>query len=227
MPAPRRPGTGVRRRSSRYDVSRACCPRGSGCTGPRSSYVGSEVFVSLVDADQAPYSSNLRQLGLQVICTNRDLPLHVPIGKGTTDFATDIGAPLAAIRCVAGPTKPRPSHVQGDYAWRLLSHLSLNYLSLIESSAKEGAAALREMLQLYGDANDAAVQRQIDGVREIARTTGNRTLAGHRPRLPMCAAWTFRSSATTQRSRGAGASCWAPCSRSSSVDTYRSTVLPV
>lgn len=149
--------------------------------GPRSSYIGSEVFVSLVDADQAPYSSNLRQIGLQVVCTNRDLPLHMPIGKGPTDFTVDIGAPLTAIRCVAGPTKPRESIVQGEYAWRLLSHLSLNYLSLLESSAKEGASALREMLQLYSDTNDIASQRQIDGVREITArpTTGRLPTADH------------------------------------------------
>ncbi|HEY6642847.1 type VI secretion system baseplate subunit TssF [Povalibacter sp.] len=143
--------------------------------GPRSSYIGSEVFVSLVDADQAPYASELRQLGLQVLCTNRDLPLHMPIGKGQTDFTVDIGAPLTAIRCVAGPTKPRESMVQGEYAWRMLSHLSLNYLSLLESSAKEGATALREVLLLYSDPHDAAIQRQIDGVRDIvARPTTGR-----------------------------------------------------
>ncbi|HKE95776.1 MAG TPA: type VI secretion system baseplate subunit TssF [Povalibacter sp.] len=149
--------------------------------GPRSSYVGSEVFVSLVDADQAPYSSNLRQLGLQVLCTNRDLPLHMPIGKGPTDFTVDIGAPLKAIRCVAGPTKPRESSVHGEYAWRLISHLSLNYLSLLESSAKEGATALREILSLYSDPHDLAIQRQIDGVREIAArpTTGRLPAADH------------------------------------------------
>jgi type VI secretion system protein ImpG len=149
--------------------------------GPRSSYIGSEVFVSLVDANQAPYSSNLRQLGLQVTCTNRDLPLHMPIGKGPTDFTADLGAPLVAIRCVAGPTKPRPSNVHGDYAWRLLSHLSLNYLSLIEASPKEGAAALREMLLLYSDGNDNAIQRQIDGVREISArpVTGRLPVADH------------------------------------------------
>jgi type VI secretion system protein ImpG len=149
--------------------------------GPRSSYIGSEVFVSLVDADQAPYSSSLRQLGLAVTCTNRDLPLHMPIGKGPTDFTTDIGAPLTAIRCVAGPTKPRPSHVHGEFAWRLLSHLSLNYLSLLESSPREGAAALREMLMLYSDGGDVAVQRQIDGVRDIAvRPTTGRLPAADR-----------------------------------------------
>jgi type VI secretion system protein ImpG len=147
--------------------------------GPRSSYIGSEVFISLVDADQAPYASNLRQLGLEVVCTNRDLPLHMPIGKGQTDFTVDLGAPLSSIRCIAGPTKPRESTVYGEYAWRVLSHLSLNYLSLLESPTKEGASALREMLLLYSDPHDVAVQRQIDGVREIhARPTTGRLPAG-------------------------------------------------
>jgi type VI secretion system protein ImpG len=142
--------------------------------GPRSSYVGSEVFISLVDADQAPHASELRQLALKVTCTNRDLPLHMPVGKGSTDFTADIGAPLVAIRCIAGPTKPRSSAVHGEYAWRMLSHLSLNYLSLLESSNKEGAVALRELLLLYSDANDSSTQRQIEGVREISArpTTG-------------------------------------------------------
>lgn len=135
--------------------------------GARSSYVGSEVFIALVDADQAPYPGTLRQLGLQVLCTNRDLPLHMPTGKSVSDFTCDMGAPLVAIRCLAGPTRPRASDVHGEYAWRLLSHLSLNYLSLLETSPGEGAAALREMLLLYGDVNDPSVQRQIEGVRDI------------------------------------------------------------
>lgn len=148
--------------------------------GARSSYIGSEVFISLVDADQAPYSHELRQLGLQVLCTNRDLPLTMPIGKGATDFTLDSGAPLQSIRCIAGPTKPRASAVYGEYSWRLLSHLTLNYLSLIESSTEQGAAALRELLQLYCDPNDAATQRQIDGVRNIVArpTTGRLPDAG-------------------------------------------------
>jgi type VI secretion system protein ImpG len=149
--------------------------------GPRSSYVGSEVFVSLVDANEAPYASSLRQLALEVLCTNRDLPLQMPVGKGTTDFTLDMGAPVEAIRCLAGPTKPRASVVHGEYAWRLLSHLTLNYLSLIENSANEGAAALREILLLYCDPNDAVMHRQIDGLRAIAAraVTGRLPDANH------------------------------------------------
>ena len=59
----------------------------------RSNYLGTEVFVSLVDADEAPHSSELRQLAVKTLCTNRDLPLFMPVGKGETDFKFDIGAP--------------------------------------------------------------------------------------------------------------------------------------
>ena len=135
--------------------------------GPRSSYIGSEVYLSLVDADQAPYRSSLRQLAITTLCTNRDLPLHMPVGVGETDFTMISGAPVQSLRCVAGPTKPRPSHAHGDTAWRLISHLALNYLSIADSSERQGAAALRELLALYGDLGEAATCKQIDGVRSI------------------------------------------------------------
>ncbi len=136
--------------------------------GPRSSYIGSEVFVSLVDAEQAPYSHSLRQLGVTTLCTNRDLPLHMPVGKLNTDFSMDQGAPVDTIRCLAGPTKPRPSTAEGETAWRLISHLSLNYLSLINTDEQRGAGALRELLSLYADMGDAVWRKQIEGVRRVA-----------------------------------------------------------
>ena len=77
--------------------------------GPRSSYLGHDVFVSLVDADNAPISASLRQLGLDLLCTNRDLPMSMPVGKKHTDFTIAVNAPVASIRCVVGPTTPRPA----------------------------------------------------------------------------------------------------------------------
>lgn len=136
--------------------------------GKRSSYIGSETFISIVDPANAPYRSNLRQLGLEVMCTNRDLPLHVPIGRGQTDFTLDSGAPVQSIKCVAGPCKPRAGFVGGDITWRLISHLSLNYLSLVDGDESEGAHALRSILSLYADETDQAMQRQIEGVRSIS-----------------------------------------------------------
>jgi type VI secretion system protein ImpG len=136
-------------------------------SGPRASYVGSEVFLSLVDPDEAPFGSNLRQLAASTLCTNRDLPLNIPISKTATDFTLESAAPVESVRCVAGLSRPRPSFAHGDASWRLISHLSLNYLSIIDSPG-DGAAALREMLGLYADPNDSSAQRQIEGLRAVS-----------------------------------------------------------
>jgi type VI secretion system protein ImpG len=146
--------------------------------GARSSYVGSEVFLSLVDSDEAPYRSDLRQLAVETLCTNRDLPLHLSLGQGRSDFNVDSGAPVASVRCLAGPTPPLASHAHGDTSWRLISHLSLNYLSLVDTAGATGesGAALRELLSLYADLSDSGSRKQIDGIRETSCTGVTRAL---------------------------------------------------
>lgn len=134
--------------------------------GRRSSYAGSEIFLSLVDAKASPYCPELRQLGVDTLCSNRDLPLQMAVGRGRTDFTLDISAPVEEIRCVAGPAPPKPSHSEGEVAWRAVSHLSLNYLSLVDTP-DHGATGLRDLLKLYGDSADLAVRKQIDGLKSI------------------------------------------------------------
>lgn len=136
--------------------------------GPRSTYAGSELFISLVDGQNGPYHSDLKQLSIHALCTNRDLPLHMSVGQGSTDFQVESGAPVESVRCVAGPTAPHESHAWGGTSWRLISHLSLNYLSITNTGEGEGAAVLRELLQLYSHLSDAAQSRQIEGVRSIS-----------------------------------------------------------
>ncbi|PWI34098.1 type VI secretion system baseplate subunit TssF [Vibrio albus] len=136
--------------------------------GPRSSYIGSELFISLVDSQEAPFRDDLRQVGIDAMCSNRDLPLHMPLGKENTDFTLVGSAPLKAVRCIAGPSKPMPSWPQGKTSWRLISHLSLNYLSLSNSDESQSAEALRELLSLYGDVAELPVRKQIEGVKQIS-----------------------------------------------------------
>jgi type VI secretion system protein ImpG len=136
--------------------------------GPRSSYIGSETFISIVDAAEAPYRHSLRQLGLTVWCTNRDLPLSMPLGVGKTDFILDDGGPVTSVRALAGPSQPFPSFAEGSVAWRLINQLSLNYLSLVDSDAEQGAKALRELLALYCHPLDVNAQRQVEGVRNVS-----------------------------------------------------------
>jgi type VI secretion system protein ImpG len=144
--------------------------------GPRSSYIGSEVFMALVDAFEAPVASKLRQLGVDTLCSNRDLPLSMPVGKGKTDFSIESNAPVLAACCIVGPTSPVPSHAEGETAWRLVSHLSLNYLSLLDGDGEEGGAALKELLRLYCNPADIGSQRQIDAIKSVCATSIARRL---------------------------------------------------
>jgi type VI secretion system protein ImpG len=135
--------------------------------GTRSSYIGTEVFLSLVDSAQAPFSGDLRQLSIHTLCTNRDLVLQMPVGVARADFSLDIAAPIVGIRVVGGPSRPYAPLADGAIAWRAISHLSTNYLSLIDSSPQEGAAGLRDVLELYVAAGDASARKQIDGIRSV------------------------------------------------------------
>jgi len=136
--------------------------------GTRAGYVGTECFISLVDSAQRQLTEEIRQVDAQVLCTNRDLPIQLVVGQGRTDFLIEGGVPVEAVRCIAGPSFPRSSPAFGDTAWKLVSHLSLNYLSLVDNGAEAGAQMLRDMLMLYADANDSSAIRQIEGVRGIS-----------------------------------------------------------
>lgn len=151
--------------------------------GPRSSYVGSEMFISLVDGAQAPYDHDLQVLSVELMCTNRDLPLQIPVGAGDSDFSLDMGAPVSRICCIAGPTTPGPSlaDAQGELLWRLINHLSLNYLSLVDSDSARGAAAIRDLLSLYSPAEGSNPEKQISGITSIASRGITRQLPTHGP----------------------------------------------
>ena len=133
-----------------------------------TTYTGSEVYLSLVDINAAPYRTDLRQLGLVARCTNRDLPIQLPVGQGPSDFSLDIGAPGEAIRCLGHPTNPCHSHAHGEFAWRLTSHLTPNYFSITDTDGGDAASALRAVLDLYNPDGRVENRKQIDGVRAVA-----------------------------------------------------------
>jgi len=135
--------------------------------GTRTSYVGSELFVSLVDEQQTPYAASLQYLTADLLCTNRDLPLLLR-QQGLDVFTLPTSAPVLAIRMRKGPTAPRPALAEGAVSWRLISQLQLNYLSLTEADGHQGATSLRQLLALYADVAEPAISRQIEGLRHCA-----------------------------------------------------------
>jgi len=121
---------------------------------------GTEVFLSFADFSLRPIDPGVEIVTVHATCTNRDLPSRLPFGDSSGDFNMELAAPVAQITCLIKPTPTRRPALQGALQWRLISHLSLNYLSLING----GEDALREILKLYDFDNSAATRQQIDGI---------------------------------------------------------------
>ena len=148
-----------------YMVRRDAFPKaGRGTIIPHLGYSGSEIYLSLVDLKAAPYRLDIRQLGVETNCTNRHLPL-VMIEQGLPRFSYPESELVQSIEFLAGPTPPSPSGAEGPHAWRLISHLSLNYQSLI--GADGDASALRELLSLYAEKN----RREVTSLRSVRAET--------------------------------------------------------
>ena len=140
--------------------------------GTRTGYIGSEVFVSLVDERHAPWRDDISHISADVLCTSRDLPLMLQQDIG--QFVMPDSLPVAELTMIKGPTPPRPALAEGLDTWRLISHLQMNYLSLMDSDKGEGAVALRQLLGLYANLAQAPVARQIEGIRHCSLRPVNR-----------------------------------------------------
>ncbi len=132
--------------------------------GTRTGYIGSEVFISLVDEHQSPWHSDLKYLTADVLCTNRDLPLAL-LQQEHGQFMMPDSFPAKQVFLRKGPTSPKAALGEGIVTWQLISQLQLNYLSLMDSEPEQGAASLRQLLSLYSDLSDPAIAKQINGVR--------------------------------------------------------------
>ncbi len=134
--------------------------------GTRTTYLGGEVYLSLVDRNEAPYGATLDQLAVEALCTNRDLPLLLATGAPDM-FSLPGGGPVKRIETPVVPTRPRSSLASQGAAWRLISHLSLNYLSIADTGFGGSAEALRELIGLYAPGEDRSFQKQLEGIVRI------------------------------------------------------------
>ncbi len=130
---------------------------------PRKGDAGTEVYLSLVDLDFQPSLPAVETLTLHTTCTNRDLPGKLPFGGEHGDFELEGAAPLSRIRCLRKPTETLRPALRRGAQWRLISHLSLNYLSICEG----GREALQEILKLYDFSDSSVIQQQIAGITNL------------------------------------------------------------
>lgn len=121
---------------------------------------GYETELSIVDIDFDAASPQTDTLSLTVTATNRDLPSLLTFGSPGGDLFLEGGGVAKDIRLLRKPTQTHRFERDRGMLWRLISHLSLNHLSL----SGGGIDALKEMLRLYDLPRSATNRRQIDGL---------------------------------------------------------------
>jgi len=127
---------------------------------------GTDIYISLVDSKFNPRTPAVEILNIRATCTNRDLPSRLPFGGKEGDFEVAGSALLSRVRCLTKPTETIRPPQRRSAQWRLISHLNLNYLSIVgdEDGSPE---ALQEILHLYNLTDSTVTRNQILGITAV------------------------------------------------------------
>ena len=145
---------------------------------PSVSGTGSDVYLSVAYPPEAgvPVAETL---SLRLTCTNGTLPES--LRQGDVSHATVSTPEYAEFRDITPPTFSVPPPIGTNLMWRLISHLSLNYLSLARG---ENLRALLD-LYLFPDSRDrvslASNRKRVGGIEGVEAKPTDRLVDG----LPM------------------------------------------
>lgn len=136
-----------------------------------------EVFLSFTDSEFDPQSTDRYIMQIETLCTDGDLPAALPFGGNESYFQLDAAAPISKIDCLIPLTKTKRPNLKNESRWKLISHLSFNYLSL--SQKEYGLNIFKEIMSLYNYLQSAEAEKNIDGLvsldvkRITSRNPGN------------------------------------------------------
>lgn len=124
---------------------------------------GTEMRMSIVDRELEMLDGNSDTLSIRLTCSNRDLPTLMTTGHPQGDFTLEQEQVVQRIHCLHKPTASVHPPMGKGLIWRLISHLSLNHLSMVS----EGREALMELLSLYNYRHSSAITKQINAITSI------------------------------------------------------------
>ena len=148
----------------------------------RKNDEGTDVYISMVDLSTRPVRPETDVLTVRILATNRDLPSKLPFGSELGDFELEGAATVKRIIALQKPTPTVRPPMGKDAFWRLISHLTLNYLSLTDETQPNpeaapgdrvempGRDAFKEILKLYNYGGSVYLEKQINGVLKLHGT---------------------------------------------------------
>jgi type VI secretion system protein ImpG len=145
--------------------------------GSRRPFTETRTFLSLLDQNGMPDAEGIRNMSLEALLTNRDLPCVVP-RNGVSDLSVASSIPQKSIGLLRAPTTPRPPLAFGKRAWQLIGQLSFTYRAFDGRPDQPCAGdALRRLMDLYLGTESHELRRQVAGLVGATATPVNRRLA--------------------------------------------------
>lgn len=134
--------------------------------GFRSSYLGSEVFLSLANTQDFLFKADIQHLSVDAWCTSRDLPLFIP-RDGDSDFLIEGALPVQRIKLVSKLSLPQAAPSEDESLWPLLNQLSLNHLSLTDVHGEDASLVLKALLSVYVKPDNDFLKNQIESITHL------------------------------------------------------------
>lgn len=127
---------------------------------------GTDVYLSVVDRGVRPHAPSQALASVEALCLNADLPSRLPFGGGHPYLQTvDENPAIAKVECLTPPTPTVRQADRREQRWKLISHLAMNHLSVLDGD--RSAEALKEILRLYDFRDSAETRTLIDGIARI------------------------------------------------------------
>jgi len=141
--------------------------------------INTEVFLTFKNEKLTQDDTAGETLTIQINCTNGNLPLKLifdHIDENESDkkhFELQrSGAPVRQIICKVKPTASFTPFSDEKLQWKLISHLSQNFFSMISNNVE----ILKEMLSLYDFRDLPSNKKQINGILNITSESSTRRI---------------------------------------------------
>ncbi|MBN4054945.1 type VI secretion system baseplate subunit TssF [Acidimicrobium ferrooxidans] len=138
---------------------------------------GTDVSLTFVSTDGTPEAQpEMETISIELTCSNRHVPSR--LGPGDIKVPTSSSPSFAHFSNITRPTASVPPPLGGLLYWKLISHLSLNYHSLMSVDALRNVLTVYNFRALFDRQAEQAHQLMLDGILEVAAVPATRLFRG-------------------------------------------------
>ncbi|MCI0329978.1 MAG: type VI secretion system baseplate subunit TssF [candidate division Zixibacteria bacterium] len=126
---------------------------------------GTETYISFVTGDETAAIPSTSTVAVELVCSSRNLAEKLK--PGDVNVPTGESPAFASFQNITKVTPSIPPPLEAGVLWRLISHLSLNYLSLLSVENLRGVLELYNFAALFDRQAARAGELRLEGIRQI------------------------------------------------------------